>query len=60
MRAEVMYGVTLLNDQGGLGAPLPRIATTCPGSGKLHVLVHAAPEWMGMARVATLCARRLK
>lgn len=38
----------------------PLTAATYPGSGRLHILANATPDWCDMARVASVCARRLR
>lgn len=58
--AGVVNGVALLSEHGELGSLVALTAASSPGAGRLHVLANATSTWHGVARVASLCARRLR
>lgn len=59
-RAGVVLSVALMKEHGSLGVFAPLTAGTYPGSGRLHIIAHASTDWCDMARVASVCARRLR
>jgi hypothetical protein len=56
----VVLGVALLSDDGDAGTLVAFTATSFPGTGRPMVIANATATWHGLARVASLCARRLR